>query len=467
MLRALMIRKKLDSLHAALEELEENKNKRAVREAELETDIAEAATEEEQAAVEAAVTELENEAAADADRKTQIERSIAELEEQLDAIESQQTPPAAGEPGTPAAPDGTRSIIKEERSMNKRLRVLGETPEQRSALVARDDVKAFLIRARELMSCKRSVTGAELSIPDVMLDIIREVTGKYSKLIKHVNLQRVGGKSRTPIAGTIPEAVWTEMIGKLNELSISFSVIEIDGYKVGGFIPVYNSILEDSDINLAAYLVDAIAQAIGFALDKAIAYGKDIKMPMGIVTRLAQTSEPDDYPATARTWADLHTSNIIKINDSGLTGVELFSKIMAAFGAAKNDYAHGEPVWIMNEATKLKIKAMALNINAAGALVSGIGGDTMPVLGGAIETESFMADGDIIAGYGENYLLAERDGGTFGMSEHQFFTDDVTVFKGTARYDGAPAIPEAFVLMNIHNTDPTTTVTFASDTANP
>ena len=43
----------------------------------------------------------------------------------------------------------------------------------------------------------------------------------------------------------------------------------------------------------------------------------------------------------------------------------------------------------------------------------------------------------------------------------------VTVFRAKARYDGMPVIPKGFVAININNTEVTTTMTFAADTANP
>ena len=49
------------------------------------------------------------------------------------------------------------------------------------------------------------------------------------------------------------------------------------------------------------------------------------------------------------------------------------------------------------------------------------------------------------------------------------FLQDQTVFKGTARYDGAPAIAEAFVIMMLNNGTASTAVagvTFAPDEAN-
>ena len=53
------------------------------------------------------------------------------------------------------------------------------------------------------------------------------------------------------------------------------------------------------------------------------------------------------------------------------------------------------------------------------------------------------------------------------LSDSALFTDDMTVFKGVARYDGAPAIADAFVAIGINNTTVATTgITFAADTAN-
>ena len=167
--------------------------------------------------------------------------------------------------------------------------------QRRDAFFARQDVKDFLTRVRELGKQNRSITGAELTIPDVMLGLIRENISKYSKMISRVNLRSVPGTARQNIMGTVPEAVWTEMCAKLNELELSFNQIEVDGYKVGGFIAICNATLEDSDLSLASEIMEALGQAIGYALDKAILYGTGKKMPIGVVTRLAQATEPDDW----------------------------------------------------------------------------------------------------------------------------------------------------------------------------
>ena len=253
------------------------------------------------------------------------------------------------------------------------------------------------------------------------------------------------------------------MCAKLNELALSFSGVEVDGYKVGGYIPVCNALLEDSDIDLATEIISVLGKAIGLALDKAILYGTGVKMPMGIVTRLTQSVDPNNQKSSIQ-WTNLSASNVLSI--TGKTDAALFKEIVLASGAAKGKYSTGGKFWVMNENTQTKLIANSLSINAAGAITAGQM-NTMPVIGGAIETLSFIPDDVIIGGYGDLYLLAERAGAALAQSEHVRFVEDQTVFKGTARYDGIPVIAEGFVAIGIGGTKPTAgAVTFDEDTAN-
>lgn len=347
--------------------------------------------------------------------------------------------------------------------MSKRTKY-GMTYEQRDAFTRHEDVQAFLARVRECIVEKRALTNVGLTVPTSILGLLRENIANYSKLYNHVNVQQVSGEGRQVIMGTVPEAVWTEMCANLNELNLSFYGVEVDGYKVGGYFAVCNAMAEDNDVDLLDALVEALGQAIGLALDKAILYGTGTKMPLGVVTRLAQTAAPEDYPADARPWADLHTANIKTIAAS-VTGADLFPAIVDAAAPMKGAYSRGEKVWVMNDTTYTKLVAAAINADAAGAFVSGVNG-TMPGAGGVIEVLSFIPDNVIVAGYFDLYLLAERAGTNISQSEHVRFIQDQIVLKGTARYDGKPSIAEGFVAIGIAGTTPSATMSFAADTAN-
>lgn len=454
-LKALMLRKKITDAKANLEKLREKDADFQKREAELEQSIAEAQTDEERAVCDEEVDKFDADKEAHEAEKTALEEEVRNLENELDELEK----------------EAPKAETKTERMENKpmevrNIRFAEMTMEQRTALVERDDVKEFLERARTLGAQKRSVTGADLLIPEVLIGLIRHEVAQNSRLLRFVRVVNVSGIARQNIAGAIPEAVWTEMCGNINELNISFNQIEVDGYKVGGYIAICNATLEDSDLNLANEIVTMIGAAIAKALDKAILFGTGVKMPLGIVTRLAQTSQPETWGTNAPTWTDLHTSNIIKINIDNTSDAAFFSALIEKLAVAKPYYNAEGLFWVMNRKTHLHIMAKALEVNSAGAIVANTNG--FPIIGGTIVEfeDDEIADNEIIGGFGGNYLMAQRAGVTFAQSDEVRFLQDETVFKGTARYDGTPVAGEAFVILNFNNVDPTTTKTFPVDYAN-
>ncbi len=457
MLKQLMISKKIEQRKAELEELLKQEQGLKTRSDELEAAIEEAETDEELAVVEEETTKLEKEQGELKEKKTKLEGEIAELENELEQLKNKEPK------NDPPPVEPVRGKTQGGETRMKRGFFAGMNRGEVDALIAREEVREFLQRTRELGAQKRSVTGGDLLIPDVMLGLLRDNIALSSKLITKVNYKPLKGTARQNVTGTVPEAVWTEMVGALNELEISFNQVEVDGYKVGGFIPIPNSTLQDSDINLASEIMAQLSKAIGVALDKAILYGSGTKQPMGIVTRLAQESKPASYPANAPDWKALHTSNVKKLNS---TGAALIGDIIGAFAACKNNYSDGRKFHAMNSVTYAYLMSTLLNFNAAGALVTGMQ-NQMPVLGGDIVILDFMPNYDVVSGYGDLYLLVEREGTVLAASEHVKFIEDQTVFKGLARYDGLPVIAEGFVLMNIKNENATTSAVFPSDLANP
>lgn len=467
-LKALILRKKIDSKREELKALQERDAQLETRQAELEIAIDEAQTAEERDAVESEVESFEQEQAAHEEEKNTLSAEIEGLEEELKEVEE-------------AAPEA-RSREREEkevernipfananiRTLPQNMRAIDALPQERRAqIVAEPEVKEFLERFRQMKGTSRAVSGAELNIPVVFLDIISENMYRYSKLVNRVRVRSVTGEARQTIVGTVPEAVWTEMCGEINELSFAFNQMTMDGYKVAGFIPVCNSMLEDTtDIDLSGMVIEMISEAIGLAKDKAILYGKGAasKMPMGIVTRLAQTAAPADYPANAPAWEDLHETNVVKI-DSALTGAEFWSALMMATGNTFTRYSRGELFWAMNSKTYATLKSKVITFTATGDVVANVY-NTLPIITGNIDILEFIPDGDIIGGYGDLYLWIQRRGLAIEQSREVQFIQDNTVFKGKERADGAPIIPGAFVAINISGVDVTTTMNFAADTAN-
>ncbi len=318
---------------------------------------------------------------------------------------------------------------------------------ERTELVERDDTQKMLAEIRALITNKRGLVGGAYTISDTIVGLIREDIIEYSKLYKHCRVISLSGKGREIVMGTSPEAFWEECCDPIYELEQALAQVELDCYKVAGFVPLCNAMIEDSDIDLLDEIMVSILQAIGLALDKAILYGTGVKMPTGVVTAVN-----DDEV--------VKLTNIIKISAADSVGVKLFQSLVKAGGKTANNYARGEKVWTMNDGTYTTLLSESLSINASGAIVAGIDG-RFPVGGGVIEVLNFIPNDNIITGYFDLYVLGERKGMTIDTSEHVRFIQDQTVIRGRARYDGKPAIVKAFAVIGINNTDPATEITFA------
>ena len=469
-LKQIMLSRKIEQKKEELRSLMEKDSAFQTREAELEQAIAEAVTEEEQKAVEEEVDAFDSEKTAHEEAKDALKNEISGLEEELAAYEV--------DPPAPERHDNKEKKVRTSRMkvdvnirslpMSKRaFDALGM--EMRESIIQRDDVKTFLANLRSMKGVNRAVQGGDLEIPIVFLELISENVYRYSKLLNRVRVRSVPGEARQTIAGTVPEAIWTEMCGAINELTFQFNQITLDGFKVAGFIPVCNSLLEDtvSNLDLAGTIIEMLSEAIGYAIDKAILYGKGSasNMPLGIVTRLAQTAKPAGYPANAPEWVDLHTTNIKKINGSSLTGEQFWSQLMMATANTFTRYNRGEMFWAMNSKTYATLRSKLITFTASGDIVSALYG-ALPIITGAVDVLEFIPDGDIIGGYGDLYLWVDRAAIQIESDSSVQFIQDNTVFRGKARADGSPVIPGAFVAININNAAVTTAMDFAADTAN-
>lgn len=466
-LKVLLLRSRLAPLQTELQTLETTRDGFAAREAELEHDIAEAQTDEERSVVEAAVNAFEQERSANAADITRVQERINEINEEIRSLEEAQTPPASDPPA--AEPTGTTNTERSNHSMpinNPERRWFGLTYQERDALLTRDSTKEFLQRVRQLRAQQNSVTGAELGIPTEFMQILRDLTYQNSKLWPYVHSEAIRGKARQNVAGTGCEAVWSEMLANINEIVMDFTQLEMDGYMLAGYIAISNAVLEDdSDLQLLTSILNAMGEANARGLDKAIVYGTGKKMPVGFITRLAASAQPEWWNNDQGDFKDLHSSHILKLDIDSTSGAAFFGTLIEALGIADPKYSDGRVFWVMNRKTHIRLMAKALAFDSAAAITAGIN-NTFPIVGGDIIELDFMADNDIAGGFGSLMRMSEREGASIAASDIPFFLRNMTVYRSIGRYDGKPARGEAFVLVNFHNTAPTTSISFAPNLAN-
>lgn len=470
-LKVLMLRREIEQREAELAALHEQDAGFETREAELESAIAEVETEEQRSAVTAEIDSFEAERSQHSDAVGALETKIAELRENLAAEEAKS--PKIQKPEAPA--QNERSVQTMHTNINIRSLPHGQRAfdafpmEWREATIKREDVRTFLADLRSFKGQQRSVSGADLLVPEILLEIIAENRYRYSKLLNRVRYRNIRGKGKQPVAGTRQPGIWVGARARLNEINLVFNSVTVDDYKNAAVVVVNNTDLEDSDMNLASFIVEEISESLGLSDDMAILYGKGsaYNMPLGVVTRLAQTSAPNPYPVDAPAWVDLHTTNIITINGPSLTGAGFWEALNTASGNTFTKYARGALSWAMNSKTYNYLKGKAIATSVTGEWVSLIGG-SLPIISGQIDVLEFMPDYDIVGGYFDLYLWGQRRGMTIGLDETGLANriDDTTVFFGKERADGQPVIPGSFVAMNIYNQSPSTEILFPTDDAN-
>ncbi len=456
MLRALMLRKKINDAKKDLEALRAKNSDFETRAADIQkrTDeaaqaIGEANTDEEKQVVEDTVTAIENDQAALDSEKAEndqkiadLEGEVSEMEKELEDVEDQQR---ASQKVLTQEPENTvtqtpKNGVERTRTMFKTRSIRQMNIAERAELVAREDVQKTLAEVRTLIKEKRTVTGAGLTIGETILGLIRENVIDYSKLYGRVNTAVTNKDGRVIVQGIVSEAIWTECCAALNELDLEFGQVELDCYKVAGYLVLCNANIEDSDIDLLDAVVVGLSQSLGKAIDKAILYGTGVKMPTGVVTAIASTA-----------------SQLVTISGSD-HGTAFIQDIIKAAAKADSKYSRGDKLWVMSDATYATVMAEAVAVDGSGAYVAMVNG-RMPAIGGDIIVINDVPDNTIVMGYFDLYALLEKKGITIDTSEHVKFLDDQTVVRGRARLDGKPAVAKAFVAIGIGGS-PTTSVDF-------
>lgn len=439
-LKALMLGKKIEDLRTELGKLTEKDADFTKREADLTeafNDLTEESTEDEKQAVTAEVDKYDAELSEHEEKKKNLQREIDEAEKELAEVENAQNeekPLPEKSEGNEGEERKANIIIKKEDKRMFRSRAIKAMPyEERQEFMKSDDLHNFAEHIRSVAKMKeRAVTGTDALIPVYILPLVYDEIYQASQLASVVNRQVVHGTARQNVQGVDQEGIWEGMLEAINERELAFTTVEVDGYKVAGYIPVDNAVLEDTDINLADTVLAALGRGCGYALDKAIVYGTGStgKMPTG-------------FAGTAT-----------KANVAGKTDLALYKAFVEATGSLKHE--NGTTFWCMNHKTKMKMLAAGMNYNANGAIVAQ--GGTMPVEGGKLIELDFVPDDEIVGGYGQDYLLAERAGLELATSEHAMFIQDKTVFRAKARYDGKPVFADGFMAIGLGSTDPTAAI---------
>lgn len=416
-LRQLLIQKKLRQKNTMVTEIRKALKEFEPKESQLRAALEEAQTDEDMDTVSESIDELEKEIEAKKKEETDIKTEIDALEKELADLE-------AKEPGNEDDKTGG-----EERKMAKTIQTRDAAPylSVRESMKV-PEVRSFYEGLSNAIAEKRALSATEQVIPEIVLTRIESKLGDYSVLYDEVDVIPLKGKGRIVVDGAIPEAIWIEMTGAVQEVADGFDAVELDGFGLAGYVPVPNSTIEDAIINLASFVEDRLAKSIAKSIDKAILKGAGAasKQPDGVVPKLSE-----DH----------------KVESSGK-----LADIIPHLGLVDTDGTEGEVIAVMNRVTYYKrIMPQLIATTDDGKTVVPNASEAM--LPGLRVKLSAYADIDtIIFGAFKRYTLSQRAAIRIESSRDVKFIEDQTVFKGVGRYDGKPSKPSAFALITITDT---------------
>ena len=415
MLKQLKIQKALELKRQKLKEVETKAAAILKRSQDAEKALEEAKTEDDIKVVEAEINKIEAENVEIEKEKTDVESEIQELEQELESVQDRA---AATNKQSRSASKG--EIDPMNRHQVKELLRTGE-------YYKRSEVVEFYNKFKNL----RAVTGGELVIPEVVVNRIMEILGDYSTLYPLVDKIRVKGTARVLIDTDTTPATWVEQNAALPVGDVgTLAYLDFDGFKVGKVTFVDNYLLQDSVINLDAYVTTKIARAIALALDISILNGTGAagKQPTGIIPTIPAPNKVD-VAEGAKLVEFLKPIGLI---DTGLDSVGEIRAIMKR----STYYAY--------------FLEYSVNVNANGEQVGKLPNLTRPdIVGIPVTFNNSMAADQVLYGDFNMYTLVERENIAIDNSEHVRFVEDQMAFRGKGRFDGKPTKPEAFALVTI------------------
>lgn len=423
MLKQIKLRNSLSKKKTRLNELLEKQSEFKKREAELEKALDEVETEEDTQAIDEQITSLENEVK---EVSEDLDGEISTLKSEIEDIKSQieeinNNAGAGNDTGTPAETQngGERNMTAISKQEVRELVRTGEYYRNK-------DVKDFYDNLKNL----RALGGEGLTIPQVVVNRIMDIVGDYSTIYPLVDKITCSGTARILIDTDTDPATWLEQKGAVPQGDVgTITSIDFDGYKIGKAALIDENILQDSIINVDAYVIKKLSRAIALGLDKAIlnGTGSTNKQPEGII-------------------ADLPEGNKITITDP--KSVVALAKPLALIDTGED--ATGEIVAVMHRTTYYDKVLDILAVNLNGGMVGAIPAfDTPNINGMRVVFNNFMEKDKILYGDFAKYTLVEREAMSVESDKSVKFLDDQIAYKGRGRFDGKPTKPSAFVLATL------------------
>lgn len=294
------------------------------------------------------------------------------------------------------------------------IRSLQLNPAMRGDGDAADEARA-IIEGRDLLA-GTATDGAELVPTSLYSEIIRlvEERSSFGSMVRNLTTTG-GGDIDIPRVTSNPQLSWVSEAGNLPESDPQFETVTIGAHKAAFLTQVSSELLADSAFNVASFLAEVGADAIGDGVTSAIIAGDGSGKPTGLIGEAAKVTSAAVDSITADELIDLQHS------------------IVSGY--------RGQAVWLMNDATLAAVRKLK---DADGQYLWAPGltmGRPDSLLGRPVYTDPnvpVMAASATPVAFGDpNGYLARYAGGIrVEQSEHFAFANDLVTWRFLVRVDG-------------------------------
>lgn len=314
-----------------------------------------------------------------------------------------------------------------------------EKAEMRQALFSTDEYRSGFLKSLKGNSLndaeKRAMTIAAGSggsvVPTITYDLIVKRLIQVSALFGRIKKTFIPANVVLPVANPQIAAAWTDSAptGLLTGAASDDSVlgVSLSSYTLSKFAAVKGQLLLMSIDAFESYVVSAIGDQLGVAIENAIINGTGTGMPTGIIPGVTWGT------TNSATWAAGST-----VGYTDLVNARALLKL----------YRTGA-VWIMNS----NMEAQIFNIKTTTAqplfTQNPITGLIANPLGMEIVVDYYMPDNTIIAGNLDYYYMNITQNPTILTDDSSGFLSTSRMYRGTMFCDAKPALSEAFVQLSM------------------
>jgi len=295
----------------------------------------------------------------------------------------------------------------------------------------------FVDPERKTMTAGTPEAGGYTVAPTYAARVIEGIT-EYSPIRQLANVMPIGtDKVLFPVLTAPLTGGWVSETGDRSEDEPAFDQLEISVYEQAVIVPVSRQLLEDSMIDLQAYLEGQIARQFGKQEANAFVRGNGTGKPTGFL---------DDPDIFEQVTAKQDGSDLIE------KVIDLYYRLPSAYAA--------RGAWLMNRQTMGLIRAAADNTTKGTLWSDSLANGTPPTLLGRPVYEApdmlGLDDGNSPAGPGypvafgdweSGYTIVDRIGLNILRDDFTGASKGIVKFHARRRVGGKVTLPEAIVLM--------------------